>query len=132
MSEDKKDTIKELLNDSISEIIIRLKKVENFTLEHAPDVCKEIIAQKILQEKHQGIINLLIVGLMIVLIAGFTIAMTAIAAQWAYITFGIGIAIAGIACMVGGFESLTNFLNMKEIEVAPKLEILRSLRRLIR
>lgn len=54
----KKDAASKI--DSIYQgLINRLEKVENFTLEHAPDVCKEIVESRIIDYQNRAIMGAL-------------------------------------------------------------------------
>jgi len=125
------------LNGILGGLLTRLEKVENFTLEQAPDVCKEIVASKIVCHENKAIEGA--VGFVL----GFFISVAGVIAinygikdsvnTDLYCIFGVVASFVGFLMLLcNGSIVLSNILAMRDIKAAPKLTVLRGLKRLVR
>lgn len=118
-------------------LIDRIEKVENFTLEHAPDICKEIVKHRIVTLQNKLIVSGLVLFLSIIglTVTGVLVNMGYNAERYSeapyYISAVIIGALSAIGAIAGFFESLENFLKLREIKVSEKLVVLKGLSDLI-
>ncbi len=116
------------LEKAVNAIVTRLEKAENFVLEQAPDVCKEVIREKLAL----GIFNssLFVVGS--VFFGRLSFYLFSCLAESGRDSFGYGMggaltACAALFCTVGAIVELSGLISVK---TAPKLTILRELKSL--
>ena len=130
----KKKETKDVLQNMLEDLVNEVKKVKNFTLEHAPDVCKEIVKVKAMGYYHDAVQEIL-VGIMI-LIPSTILFITAYCVRNNKCEIGLVLSLVfGIVglIVVGCFfiDAIRNFLYVREINASPKLTILKELKYLI-
>lgn len=124
---------KDKLITVVNALVTRLEKAESFALEQAPDVCKEIIAEKtalcVYTVAGLGAISFL--SLVLAILAWKLLSHESssydpcsAASGWAFIcsALSLGFTIA----------SANNAMELISLKTAPKLTILRELRRLVK
>lgn len=115
------------LNKAIDIIISRLEKTEKFVLEQAPQVCKEILAEKLALLKFSLIVSSLITSLFI---TGIFVSLHQVKADWnnSMIYFLVGIlSLLTIIPLVFLVAAISEAISLK---TAPKLTLLREFKRL--
>ena len=113
---------KDLVNELIGATIDRLEKMEAFTLEQAPDLCKEIV----LEEKTK-LENSIIMSS--VLTSGLIIGLVCTLAGIGEDTLRhILTSVFGVAILVTGSIALELALSLRVLKIAPKAFILQKLR----
>lgn len=127
---------KVLLDNLVKGAIERLEKIENFTLEQAPDVAKQVVEEAVLQQKQR--LTMAIVGIVtsLILVAVCYFSMMKGNASndgvgWYTLSVLTGI----ITFALGGcsIETLSEaYWKMQIIKATPKLMILRELKGMIR
>ena len=126
--------MKDLLHTSISTILDKLDKIENFTLEHAPDVCKEVYTLKIVECKNEVILYGYWVTVSALLLGGSCYINHLLWGQYDYVPSIFALIIACISS-VGVFVNLCSMLRellcIKEITASPKYHIIKELRSLL-
>ena len=128
----KNKQLKKKVNNIYETLVTKLEKIENFTLEQAPEVCKEIIeAEKIETENYiisgaMGIVCSLLVGTILFFIHSIPEMDLPL-----HVVFGIADIFSAIAFFYGISEVVNNGLYLRVIKASPKLIILKKLKRLI-
>lgn len=130
--------------DSIySALITRLEKAESFTLEHAPDVCKEIVESKVVMYQNKAIESFLslvltltgiALGTFIVYKGTFIDRMCeshCVSVELYYTLGGVLLlgSLLGSLCHISCIVS--SLLEIREINVSKKLTVLRGLKYLV-
>ncbi len=132
MSSTKEDNMKEdLINDLIKGTIERLNKLEVFTLEQAPDLCKEILAEEKTKVENSIIMSLLGVFFSISIFISACSAVYYTEDGAAFLAFVLA-AFSLLFTMVTSSCVLSEVLNLRVLKAAPKPLILRELRRYLR
>ena len=112
----------DLVNELIGATIDRLEKIESFTLEQAPDLCKEIVlAEKVRIE------NLIIMASiptlpLIMGAAGCLVGVDDIHARYLLVS------LCGILALLSGGMTIEYALSLRVLKAAPKAFILQKLR----
>lgn len=137
----KSSNVGEKLNNIYSTLIDRIEKVENFTLEHAPDVCKELVARKTTNYQNQairdGLASITALGIALscyfLLIYGIELkASGQYSNEIVCILSSIGLVLAFMATVINAHCTLSSLLELREIKVSQKLIVLEGLKRLIK
>jgi len=124
-------------NKLILGVVERLEKIEDFTLEQAPDVCKELIEYEVRECKDEALVDTIssFILLTATSIIGYIIiyGIDRSDTNGAMATFFLSsLVIAGLGLFSAMLDSaLTNFLKAKRLAKTPKYLILRKLRNLI-
>jgi len=125
---EKNDIVNELVND----VIHKLEKMETFTLEQAPDLCKEILLEEKTNEENiiifNGFLLLSFIAALVGAIVGYNVASDGRGWQ---LVFGALMVILPTAIMVASLFALEAVLDLRVLKVAPKPLILRKLREFI-
>ena len=125
---EKNDIVNELVND----VIHKLEKMETFTLEQAPDLCKEILLEEKANEENIIIFNVFLLFSFIAAFVGVTIGYSVASdgRGWQAM-FGVFMVILPILIMIASLFILEAVLDLRVLKVAPKPLILRKLREFI-
>lgn len=128
MKKETQNKIDKILNG----LIQRLDKMEKFTLEQLPDVCKEILELKKVQIIN-NIIQYMAGTLSILFFIVFCVIMTFTYASEnnIWLCLMMTAIILGIPFLITSACLLENTLKLRELKAAPKLIILKELRRLL-
>ena len=124
----KNDIVNELIND----VIYKLEKMETFTLEQAPDLCKEIVLEEKTKLENWVIISsfllFLFIAALVGAIVGYNVARDGRGWQLVFGAFMIILPIASVAASMATLEAA---LKLRVLKAAPKPHILRTLREYI-
>ena len=124
---------KKKLEKAVNAIVTRLEKAENFVLEQAPDVCKEVIAEKKALGQLTIGVSIFIIMLLITLglIANHNIDHTYSLGSnencGPMVLIGLSVMLI-VVCLGFIIDTSVRLISLK---VAPKLNILRELKSLV-
>lgn len=130
-----KTKAKKRLDSAIEAVIERLEKMEEFTLEQAPEVCKEIVKKHQVKWENysikEGIFVLL--GLLGTLGSGigFYFANQQDSFCW-QITTGVLCSTSFILLMSSLYDFIDSVLKLRELKVSPKVTIINELGKLLK
>ena len=122
-----KEVKRDLINEVIQGTINRLEKLENFTLEQAPDLCREIVLEEKTKEENEIIVSILGTLAAVCFLCGaiYTVSISNGALQSLGIVMAI---ICSVLTPISAGFALVGILNLRVIKVAPKPLILRKLK----
>ena len=129
--------MKDIAKQIIESTLERLDKLEEFTLEHAPDLCKELIAEREARIK-QDMLEAIIIGVACLIVTAFLVYLllfVKIDYDYRVTTQAISIVVLffsflGLLTAIGCFISAVG--NSRILKAAPKVFILRELRDFLR
>lgn len=131
MSEEKKETKLDVLLEGLYET---LKETKGFVLEQAPDVAKEMIAERTVELKYDLIEN--IVGVSVGLILMLVSYLIDLPSNWDYVAAcflrGLGLLFGSIILIISGETTMNTLSLIAQLKSAPKVFILYRLRRLMK
>jgi hypothetical protein len=116
------------LENIVDSVVTRLEKAEKFVLEQSPDVCKEVIAEKLaLLVLNITLSSLSSIGLVRLAFYLASFAESNQREAWPYVT-AAGAVLLAILCICWLISSVESLISVR---TAPKLTILRELRDLV-
>ena len=129
--------MKDIAKQIIESTLEKLDKLEEFTLEHAPDLCKELIAEREARIK-QDMLEAIIIGVACLIVTAFLVYLllfVKIDYDYRVTTQAISIVVLffsflGLLTAIGCFISAVG--NSRILKAAPKVFILRELRDFLR
>ena len=113
---------KDLVNELIGATIDRLEKIESFTLEQAPDLCKEIVLAEKVSIENSIIVASIASFLFIMAAVGCLVGVDEVAPRYILTFFPATIALVSIG------QTLECALSLRVLKAAPKALILQKLR----
>ena len=121
-----------VVNRLADSLIDQLEKMETFTLEQAPDLCKEIVLEEKTKLENWVIISsfllFLFIAALVGAIVGYNVARDGRGWQLVFGAFMIILPIASVAASMATLEAA---LKLRVLKAAPKPHILRTLREYI-
>lgn len=123
-----------LLNDGLKGLVKRLEKTEKFVLDQAPDICKQMIQEELIEIYVIGIFSLAasIIGIFM-LILSLLNGITEVRHGYDQPTIWLVVFIGSILCI--GFGVTTCVTHLKYylfVTKCPKLFLLRSFKKLVK
>jgi hypothetical protein len=137
----KKIKTEDKLDNIYNTLIDRIEKVEVFTLEQAPDICKEIVAARLVDLQNQMIIAIpsILIGMLLLSVGaycGYAGLTQDISKELMVILLTLGAVLGSvlgtIALICGSSSFLENLLEIREVKVSKKLTVLKGIRRLMK
>lgn len=112
------------LEKAVDAIVTRLEKAEEFALEQAPEVCKEVVREKlVLGIFHSGISLTLTIAA-----ARLSLYLISCMEGRNSFDYGMGAGLIGGVALVGAIFTTAGLSELISLKTAPKLTILRELR----
>ena len=129
--------MKDIAKQIIESTLERLDKLEEFTLEHAPDLCKELIAERETRLK-TDMLESIVIGGACLIATGFLIYLLV----FAKLPYDYRVAVQAISALVlffslsGAVTAMVSLLStigdLRVLKAAPKVFVLRELRKFLR
>jgi len=115
----------------IEGMLDRLEKIEKFTVDQLPDLCKEILAERRVEIENNIIVMAVISA--IVLPVVITLIVMTFTQSWEQVRnlTGIGALLLGMFNVTALADILHSFLKLRALKVAPKLFIVSRLHKMI-
>ena len=121
------DTIEQLGQQAIQDLIANLSQAKSFSLEHAPDFCQQLLARDLLTAQ----IGLGVFGVLALLALANTVWLVFNCQQDRVDAGGI-VVLGGTATAVACFPAVFNLLTVISITVAPKVYLVEQLMEMVR
>jgi len=113
---------KDLVNELIAATIDRLEKMEAFTLEQAPDLCKEIVLAEKVSIENSVIVCSVFTSVFIIGLVSSLVGIDEIHLRYLLTS------VFSVAILIAGSIALELALSLRVLKVAPKAFILQKLR----
>lgn len=126
-----------VLQQALTELVSRIESTEKFVLDQAPEICKQIIFEKTVDQKYETRVNL-IWGILLIILTGILLYSFHFAPNDQYDDWGILKVFSFIGTCISGVFSLISFqcftFNLKErvlLKNCPKLYLMREFKRIL-
>lgn len=123
---------KQILDNAIKHLVVRLEKTEKFVLDNAPDICKQMVMEVVIN----SVTNLICYFIMFGFVSKYLPIFWMCTSQAVKDEAALGYGVLTLACMAVGFftlaaiiDEIKTFLYVKN---CPKLFLLREFKSLIK